>query len=83
MTLRLTGEVTVEGAPTEGAYIRINGPSGDFVWEARTDGDGRFGFNLPAGQWTVVAFAPGTERETLEYTLTPDAPPLNIDLKSS
>ena len=83
MTLRLTGEVTVEGSPTEGAYIRINGPSGDFVWEARTDGDGRFGFNLPEGEWTVVAFAPGTEKKAQQYTLSPDAQPLSIDLRSS
>ncbi len=83
VTVRLTGEVTVDGSPTEGAYVRINGPSGDFVWEARTDGDGQFGFNLPEGEWTVVAFAPGTEKVTQQYGLTPDAPPLTIDLRSS
>lgn len=83
MTLRLTGQVTVDGAATEGAYIRINGPSGDFVWEARTNGDGQFGFNLPEGEWTVVAFAPGTEKSQQQYALTPESPPLSIDLRSS
>ena len=81
MTLQMTGKVVVAGTPTEGAYIRINGPSGDFVWEARTDADGEYKFNLPEGTWTVVAFAPGTEKSTQEYTLTADSAPLDIDLR--
>ena len=81
MTLRMTGKVQVDGQPAEGAYIRINGPSGDFVWEARTDNGGEFGFNLPEGTWTVVAFAPGTEKHTQQYVLTPDSDPVVIDLR--
>ena len=83
MTLRLTGTVTVDGEPREGSYIRINGPSGDFVWEGRTDADGTYGFNLPEGTWTVVAFAPGTEKKTQQHTLSPGSDPLNIDLRSA
>lgn len=83
MTLRLTGSIQVAGAPAEGAYIRINGPSGDFVWEARTDAGGEFGFNLPAGEWTLLAFAPGTEKHTEQFTLTPDSGPVSIDLRPS
>lgn len=81
MTLQMTGKVVVAGTPTEGAYIRINGPSGDFVWEARTDADGEYKFNLPEGDWTVVAFAPGTQKHTQQYALTPESDPLNIDLR--
>lgn len=83
VTLQMTGKVVVAGTPTEGAYIRINGPSGDFVWEARTDADGLYKFNLPAGEWTVVAFAPGTEKHTEQYKLTSGSDPLNIDLRPS
>jgi hypothetical protein len=81
VTLQMTGKVVVAGTPTEGAYIRINGPSGDFVWEARTDADGEYKFNIPEGTWTVVAFAPGTEKSTQQYTLTPESDPLDIDLR--
>ena len=81
MTLQMTGKVTVEGQPREGSYIRVNGPSGDFVWEARTDADGSFAFNLPEGEWTVVCFAPGTEKATQQYALTPGSPPLSVDLR--
>lgn len=83
MTLRMTGKVVVDGRPAEGAYIRINGPSGDFVWEARTDNDGEFGFNLPEGEWTVVAFAPGTEKHVQQCILTADSDPVVIDLRPS
>jgi hypothetical protein len=79
----MSGKVLVQGQPTEGAYIRINGPSGDFVWEARTDNDGQFNFNLPEGEWTVVAFAPGTEKHTRQCVLTADSEPVLIDLRPS
>ena len=83
VTLQLTGRVTVDGAAREGSYIRVNGPSGDFVWEARTDADGQFAFNLPEGEWTVICFAPGTDKHTQQYALTPESDPLNVDLRSS
>lgn len=83
MILRLTGKILVEGAPVEGSYIRINGPSGDFVWEARTDADGEFGFNLPPGEWTLIAFAPGAERRSQTFELSNDSTEAIIDLRAS
>lgn len=77
---RLTGRVLIEGSPREGAYLRVNGPSGDFVWEARTDADGTFGFNLPPGEWTMVAFAPGTERVTQQVNLDETSSDVLINL---
>lgn len=77
---RLTGRVLVEGSPREGAYLRVNGPSGDFVWEARTDAGGAFGFNLPAGKWTMVAFAPGTERAIRQVQLDESSSEVLINL---
>ena len=83
MTHRLTGKVVVDGAPRDGSYVRVNGPSGDFVWEARTDEDGVFGFNLPAGTWTLLAFAPGTADDRRQVTLEGDRDDVMIELKSS
>lgn len=83
MILRLTGKVLVDGSPVEGSYIRINGPSGNFVWEARTEADGEFGFNLPPGEWTLIAFAPGAERQTQTFNLSEDSTEVVIDLRAS
>lgn len=83
MILRLTGKVLVEGSPKEGSYVRINGPSGNFVWEARTDADGEFGFNLPPGEWTLVGFAPGAERRTQTVELSEDSTQAVIDLRAT
>jgi len=83
MINRLTGKVVVDGSPREGSYLRVNGPSGDFVWEARTDEDGVFGFNLPAGTWTLLAFAPGAENHTEQVELAGDKGDVLIELKSS
>lgn len=68
------------GAPREGAYLRVNGPSGDFVTECRTGPEGYFGFNLPAGEWTLIALAPGGKRISRKIELTPTAKDVTIDL---
>lgn len=80
---RLTGKVVVDGDPREGSYLRINGPSGDFVWEARTSEDGTFGFNLPPGTWTLLAFAPGATDHSEQVELSGNKSDVLIDLKSS
>lgn len=72
MIVRLTGKVTEGQAPAEGAYLRVNGPTGDFVSEARTGPDGQFGFNLPPGEWTLIALAPGSKRIAQKVNLTSD-----------
>ncbi|MGQ0679533.1 MAG: DUF1416 domain-containing protein [Actinomycetota bacterium] len=81
MIHRLTGKIVVDGAPREGAYLRVNGPSGDFVWEARTDEDGIFGFNLPPGTWTLLAFAPGASDQAQQVELLEDRSDVLIDLQ--
>lgn len=83
MIHRLTGKVVVDGDPRDGSYLRINGPSGDFVWEARTGEDGVFGFNLPPGNWTLLAFAPGARDHVEQVELAGDVADVLIDLKSS
>jgi hypothetical protein len=81
--VRLTGRVTEGDAPFEGAYLRINGPSGDFVSEARTGATGQFGFNLPVGEWTLIALAPGSRRLSRKVNLTPDTGDIVIDLSQT
>jgi hypothetical protein len=80
LTYKLSGTVLDHGVPSKGAYVRINGPSGDFVWEARTGENGTFAFNLPPGEWTLIAFGPGAERLTRQVTVEADTPDLLIEL---
>jgi hypothetical protein len=81
--VRLTGRVTDKDAPFEGAYLRVNGPTGDFVSEARTGETGQFGFNLPEGEWTLIALAPGSRRLSRKINLTPDTGDIVIDLSQA
>jgi hypothetical protein len=82
LTHRLAGTVVVDGSPRDGSYVRVTGPSGDFVWEARTDEDGAFEFHLPNGTWTLLGFAPGTGQEWQQVELSGDREVM-IELKSS
>lgn len=58
MTL-LKGIVVEEGRPVDGAYVRLLGPSGEFVNEQRTLEEGAFIFHLAPGTWTLDWTAPG------------------------
>jgi hypothetical protein len=62
------GTVLRHGEPMEGAYVRVLGPSGEFVNERRTGPDGTFQLHLTADTWTFIAFGPGTPR--IERTVT-------------
>lgn len=68
--------VVRDGAPMEGAYVRLIGPSGEYVSERRTGADGCFEFHVapsaPTGGevWKVIAFGPRTER--VEQAIPPD-----------
>lgn len=50
---KITGIVRREGRPLGGAYVRLIGPSGDFVSEQYTPDDGSFVFYVAPGSWTV------------------------------
>lgn len=74
------GKVVRNGMPLEGAYVRLLGPSGEFVSERRTGVDGAFRFHVPLTGWTLVAFAPGTPRVTREIA---DEKEIVVDLGGS
>jgi hypothetical protein len=79
-------QVTVvrDGAPMEGAYVRVLGPSGEFVNERRTGSDGTFKLHLTAATWTFIAFGPGTARIERAVTVAPDTDnDFSIDLGGS
>lgn len=69
----VNGTVLNKGAPMEGAYVRVLGPSGEFVNERRTGPDGAFTLHLTAATWTFITFAPGTPRLEQAVTVTPGA----------
>ena len=56
---QLKGRVVKGDTPVEGAYVKVTGPSGDFVGERRTSDSGTFRFNLTAGVWTLSWQLPG------------------------
>ncbi len=60
----IVGTVTSHGQPLGSAYVRLVGPSGDFVSEQYTKDDGRFTFFVADGSWTVEARAAGHEPAT-------------------
>ena len=56
---QLRGKIVNGDGPIEGAYVRVVGPSGDFVGERRTSDSGTFRFNLTTGRWTLSWLLPG------------------------
>ena len=58
----ITGTISREGKPLGGAYVRLVGPSGEFVAEEYTQDDGAFKFHvMSAGTWTLEARAANSE----------------------
>jgi uncharacterized protein YfaS (alpha-2-macroglobulin family) len=66
----ILGSVKRDGAPVEGAYVRLLDGKGDFVGEIRSDGEGRFVFFANGGPWRLVVLAPGAERAEHDVELT-------------
>lgn len=64
----LAGIVLRDSQPVERAYVRLYGPSGEFVSERYTPADGRFRFYVVPGTWTLEVRAVGVEahRETVQ-----------------
>ncbi len=56
------GTVVRAGKPLLGAYVRLLGPSGEFVSERRTLEDGAFRFHVGPGTWTLRWILPGGQK---------------------
>lgn len=65
----LKGKVVRGESPVEGAYVRLNGPSGDFLSERRTRESGSFRFHLTPGSWTLKWWLPGGEQGSKDVVL--------------
>jgi len=49
------GQVTADGSPVSGAYVRLLDSGGEFTAEVVSSPDGNFRFFAAPGQWTVRA----------------------------
>ncbi|HEX9712968.1 MAG TPA: DUF1416 domain-containing protein [Actinomycetota bacterium] len=60
----IDGVVRSDGEPLGGAYVRLIGPSDEFVAEIYTREDGVFTFHVVDGTWTLETRAAGAETAT-------------------
>ena len=51
----LGGQVTADGSPVGGAFVRLLDASGEFTAEVVSSEDGNFRFFAAPGEWTVRA----------------------------
>ncbi len=79
MASTISGTVQREGAPVGGAYVRLYGPSGEFVAEEYTKDDGAFTFHVAPGTWKLEARAAGAA--TLTQPVDVADAPASIDLQ--
>lgn len=52
------GQVTRDGEPVQGAYVRLLDRTGEFTAEVPTSATGHFRFFAGEGQWTLRVLAP-------------------------
>jgi hypothetical protein len=78
---QITGVVTTDGKPLGGAYVRLIGPSGEFVSEQYTKDEGKFVFYVAPGAWTVEVRAAGRASSTKTVDVEHEQGPVLIDLQ--
>ncbi len=61
----IVGEVTRDGIPVGGAYVRLLDDSGEFTAEVVASATGGFRFFAAPGKWTLRALAPGGRGESI------------------
>lgn len=76
----ITGTVQKKGSPLGGAYVRLVGPSGEFVAERYTQDDGAFSFHVTDGTWTLEVRAAGAETRKEAVAVTGSDASLALDL---
>ena len=55
----IQGQVSRDGQPVGGAYVRLLDATGEFTAEVPTSATGHFRFFAAPGSWTLVVQAPG------------------------
>lgn len=80
----INGITTLAGKPSGGVYLRLIGPSGEFVSEQYTKDDGKFTFHVAVGSWTLEAKAAGAEplKQTVAVAQDSDEVTVPVDLGS-
>lgn len=76
----ITGTVERDAKPLGGAYVRLLGPSGEFVAEEYTPDDGRFTFHVVDGTWTLEVRAANSETARQEVGVTGADETLQVEL---
>jgi hypothetical protein len=78
----INGTAMREGKPAGGVYLRLHGPSGEFVSEQYTKDDGKFTFHVAVGSWTLEAKAAGAEalKQTVDVAQEGDEVTVPVDL---
>jgi hypothetical protein len=76
----IAGTVRRAGQPLGGAYVRLVGPSGEFVSEQYTPDEGTFQFYVAPGSWTVEVRAAGAETATQNVDVADAEVPVDVDL---
>jgi len=77
----ISGMVSREGKPAGGVYVRLVGPSGEFVAEEYTKDDGAFTFHVTAGTWTIEARAAGAETAKESVDVSTGDATIQVDLQ--
>jgi hypothetical protein len=76
----IEGTVSREGKPAGGVYVRLVGPSGEFVAERYTQDDGNFTFHVADGTWTIEARAAGAQTATKAVEVKGESASVHVDL---
>jgi hypothetical protein len=76
----INGIVKREGQPAGSVYVRLVGPSGEFVAEEYTKDDGVFEFHVAPGTWTIEARAAGAETTKQAVDVSSGAQTVTVEL---
>jgi uncharacterized protein DUF1416 len=78
----ISGTTTLDGKPAGGVYVRMLGPSGEFVSEQYTKDGGKFTFHVAKGSWTLEAKAAGAQplKQTVDVANESDELSVAVDL---
>ena len=77
----INGTVIRDGQPAGSVYVRLVGPSGEFVAEEYTKDDGVFEFHVAPGTWTIEARAAGAETAKQSVDVSTGEQTVQVDLQ--